>query len=281
MAQFHWAEYAIEAALLGIFMVAACVAAAVFEHPGSPVLRRFKNPLLRRALIGTLMGLTAIVLIYSAPGQRSGAHMNPGTTLAFFTLGKVRPIDAAFYILAQFVGGFGGVLVARAALRRAVAHNKVRFAATTPGPKGLCTAWIAEFTIAFLMMSMVLWSSNLAATAPYTGIFAGLMVATFITIEAPLSGMSMNPARTLGSALHARAFRGLWIYFTAPPLAMLGASLLFTSILGSNCVYCAKLEHPHNTGDACIFNCHIEQMPGWWWDVTRSSHSGISTRLAR
>lgn len=281
MGQFHWAEYAIEASLLGTFMVAACVAVAVFEHPASPVLRRFTSPLIRRALIGTLMGLTAIALIYSTPGQRSGAHMNPGTTLTFFFLGKVRPLDATFYIIAQFFGGFGGVLVARAALRRAVAHDKVRFAATLPGSKGLRTAWIAEFTIAFLMMSMVLWSSNLASTAPYTGIFAGLMVATFIAIESPLSGMSMNPARSLGSALHARAFRGLWIYFTAPPLAMLGAALLFTSIRGAGCVYCAKLEHPHDVVHACIFNCRIEQMPGWGCDVTRSSHSGISALPAR
>lgn len=260
-------------------MVAACVAVAIFEHPSSPLPRRFASPLTRRAFIGTLMGLTAIALIYSSPGQRSGAHMNPGTTLTFLVLGKVRPLDAAFYMLAQFVGGFAGVLIARAALRRTVSHGKVNFAATLPGAKGVRTAWLAEFGIAFLLMTMILWSSNTGTTAPYTGVFAGLMVATFITIEAPLSGMSMNPARTLGSALHARAFRGLWIYFTAPPLAMLVAAFFYTGLRDAESVYCAKLEHPHHSSHVCIFNCRIEQMPGWI--ATRSDPPGISASAAR
>lgn len=273
MLQLHWPEYGIEASLLGVFMVAACVAVAVFEHPASPIPRRFTSPFVRRVFIGALMGLTAIALIYSAPGQRSGAHMNPGTTLTFLVLGKVRPLDAVFYICAQFVGGIAGVLIARVALRRVVSHDRVKCAATLPGASGFGIAWIAEFTIAFLLMSMVLWSSNSAATAPYTGIFAGLMVATFIAVEAPYSGMSMNPARTLGSAVHAGAFRGLWIYFTAPPLAMLSAALLYVSVRGADSVYCAKLEHPH--GHGCIFNCRIDHMPGW--QATRLERSGISS----
>jgi aquaporin Z len=136
----------------------------------------------------------------------------------------------------------------------------VNYAATQPGRHGAGVAWAAEFVIAFGMMGMVLVSTNHARTAPYTGIFAGLLVAAYIAVEAPLSGMSMNPARTLGSAVPAGAFRGLWIYFTAPPLAMLAAAGAYTAVAGPEGVYCAKVNH---TGNApCIFNCRIDEMPG-------------------
>ena len=256
----HWPEYLIEGGLLGLFMIAACVAVVSLQHPRSPIAGAMKHPVRRRVVIGVLMGLTAIALIYSPWGQRSGAHMNPGTTLTFLVLGKVKAWDAVFYIAAQFLGGFLGVRLAGLAIGHLLGHETVKYAATLPGRHGLRAAWLGEFVIAFGLMSMVLWSTNHDATAPYTGLFAGLLVAVYIAIEAPISGMSMNPARTLGSAIHARTFRGLWIYFTAPPLAMLGAAGLYVAISGVDCVYCAKMEHPER-GD-CIFNCRIDKMPG-------------------
>lgn len=252
----HGPEYLIEAALLGTFMVVACTATALLHHTASPIARALRPALARRALTGVLMGLTAIALITSPWGQRSGAHMNPGVTLTFLMLGKVAPLDALGYILAQFAGGLAGVLLSALALRQIIRHPSVNYAATLPGRAGPRAAWLGEFTIALLMMSMVLASSNYAPTAPYTPLFAGLMVATFITVEAPLSGMSMNPARTFASALPARALRSLWIYFTAPPLGMLAAALVYTAL--ARPVYCAKLDH---RGDSpCPFDCHIREM---------------------
>ena len=128
--------------------------------------------------------------------------------------------DALFYVLAQFVGGAMGVGVASIMLRAPLKHREVNHAATVPGKHGAGVAWIAEFAITFVLMTVVLITSNRASLAAYTGVIAGLLVAVYITIEAPLSGMSMNPARTLGSALHARDYRALWVYFTAPPLGM-------------------------------------------------------------
>ncbi len=256
----HWPEYVIEAFLLGMFMVAACLAVFALEHPRSPLPRAMRSPLRRRAVIGILMGLTAVVLIYSPLGQRSGAHMNPGTTLTFLVLGKIKGWDALFYILAQFVGGVAGVAASAAMLGPSIRHESVNYVATQPGKYGARVAWAAEFVIAFGMMGMVLLSSNNSRTAPYTGMFAGVLVALYIAVEAPLSGMSINPARTLGSAIPARSFRGLWIYFTAPPLAMLAAAGLYTAIAGTDHVYCAKLNHEGHT--RCIFNCRIDQMTG-------------------
>lgn len=254
----HPVEYAIEATLLGTFMLAACAGVVVLHHPASPVSAKIPRLVVRRAIMGVLMGLTAIALIYSPWGQRSGAHMNPATTLTYFLLGKVRAADALGYIVAQFGGGFMGVGVARALLGQRVMHESVRCAATVPGRFGAAGALLAELLIVFGMMSMVLYSTNHAVTAPYTGLFAGALVAVYITVEAPISGMSMNPARTLASAVHAREFRGLWVYFIAPPLGMFGAAAVHVSVFGSNSVHCCKMQHPRD--QPCIFECRIERM---------------------
>lgn len=255
----HWPEYLAESCLLGLFMMSACAAVSAVEHPASPLARRLP-PWRRRALIGLLMGLTAIALIDSPLGQRSGAHMNPATTLTYLALGTIRPWDALFYIVAQFAGAVAGVGASGAILRGAIRHARVNYAATRPGPRGAGAAWAAEFVIAFGLMETVLLSSNSAAAAPYTGLLAGLLVAVYITVEAPLSGMSMNPARTLGSALHARSYESLWVYFTAPPLGMLAAAALYTAIAGAHHVYCAKLDH--RADGPCIFDCRIHDLPG-------------------
>ena len=78
------------------------------------------------------MGLTAVGIISSPWGQRSGAHMNPALTLTFLSLGKIAPWDAVFYIAAQFAGGLGGVLLSAAVMGQAL--KKVQYVATAPGP---------------------------------------------------------------------------------------------------------------------------------------------------
>jgi len=88
---------------------------------------------------------------------------------------------------------------------------------------------------------------------------AGLLVACYITLEAPLSGMSMNPARSFGPALLAGTAGSLWIYFTAPLAGMLAAAELFVRVRGRRRVRCAKLHHPLNV--RCIFNCGFMETP--------------------
>ena len=242
-----------EAAELGTFMLSACLFTVVLEHPASALRVAIASPMLRRVLIGLAMGLTAIVIIYSPWGKQSGAHLNPSVTLAFLRLGKVAPVDAAFYIAAQFIGGIAGVVLAAVLLGGTVADKAVRYAVTVPGPRGTATAFVAELGISFLLMTAVLNSSNSARVARFTGVIAGVLVATFNSLEAPFSGMSMNPARTLGSALPSRLWDGLWVYFTAPPLGMLLASELYVRTRGVGAVICAKLHHHNNK--RCIFNC--------------------------
>ena len=169
----HWPEYLMEAAGLGIFMISACMVVALLEYPASPVRQSLPSPFLRRALIGIAMGLTAIGIVYSPWGKQSGAHLNPSLTLTFFRLGKVHGWDAFFYLLAQFVGGLSGVLVAAVLLGVIIRDASVNYAVTVPGSEGTAVAFVAEFLISFLLMSVVLKISNTPRLSRYTGLFAG------------------------------------------------------------------------------------------------------------
>ena len=202
------------------------------------------------------MGGTAIALVFSPLGKRSGAHFNPAVTLTFWRLGKIKNWDALFYILAQFIGGIAGVFLVSLFARMALSHPAVNYVATLPGSRGVGVAFLAEFVIAFILMSVVLRVSNTPHLARFTGLFAGALVAIYITFEAPLSGMSMNPARTFGSAFAGHLWTGLWIYFIAPVLAMQLAASLYLRRDGIVC--CAKLHH-HNSY-RCIFNCRFRDL---------------------
>jgi aquaporin Z len=253
----HWPEYLIEGALLGLFMVSACLFTALLEHPASPVRLAIPDGFTRRALMGLAMGGTAVALIYSAWGKRSGAHFNPATTLTFWRLGKVEAPDAAFYVVAQFAGAAAGIGLVALALPGPVSHPAVNFAATLPGPGGALWAFAAEVGMTFLLMSVVLAVSNRPRWNRWTGLAAGSCVALFIAFEAPVSGMSLNPARTLGSALGARTFDALWIYFAAPPLGMLLAAEARRRSGGLASVLCAKYHHENS--ERCIFRCAYGQ----------------------
>ncbi len=243
-----------EAAGLGTFMVSACVFATLLGNPESLGPRAVPDPMLRQVLMGLAMGLTAIGIIYSPWGKRSGAHLNPSVTLTFLRLGKVKAWDALFYITAQFAGGLGGVLLAAAILGPPLASPAVNYAATVPGPWGVAIAFLGEAAISFGLMTVVLAVSNRRpGVARCTGLCAGLLVALYITFEAPVSGMSMNPARTFGSALPSGTWTALWIYFTAPLLGMLAAAECYVRVKGARAVFCAKLHHQN--AHRCIFRC--------------------------
>ena len=236
-----------EAAELGLFMVSACAFGVLLWHPASPATALVADGLGRRALMGLAMGLTAIAIIYSPWGQRSGAHFNPSVTLTFWRLGKVKSWDAVFYVTAQFLGGLLGVLLTLFVLGRFVSDPAVNYVVTVPGEWGVGAAFWAEVAIAFVMMGMVLAVSN-SRFSRFTGLFAGTLVFTYITFEAPVSGMSLNPARTFASALPALQFPALWVYFVAPLLGMLLAAEAYRRV-GS--AHCAKLHHDNPR--RCIF----------------------------
>jgi aquaporin Z len=257
-AKHHWPEYLMEAAGLGVFMISAGGFTTLLVYPGSPAHDAIPSPFVRRSLVGLAMGLTAVALIYSPWGRQSGAHYNPAVTLTFLRLGKVRPWDALFYVSSQVLGGLTGVLLVSAVLRDSFRQPPVRYATTLPGTAGPFVAFLAEAAISFSMMGTILVVSNTRTLARYTGLFAGLLVFSFIALEAPLSGMSMNPARSLSSAAPARAWDDLWIYVLAPILGMFLAAEAHSVLRGRHSVSCAKLNH--DTRARCIF-CASRRAP--------------------
>ena len=252
----HWPEYLMEAAELGLFMMSACAFTVLLFHPMSPVAQSIQSELMRRMLMGIAMGSTAVAIIFSPLGKRSGGHFNPSVTLTYFRLGKIKTWDAAFFILFQFAGGIAGVVLASLLLGKLVAHKSVNYAATLHGPNGTTFAFLAELLISFVLMSVVLAVSNSKRLSRWTGLFAGGLVAAYITIESPISGMSMNPARSLGSASVANLWTALWIYFAAPPLGMLLAAETYKRLMPGDGVACAKLHHHNNS--RCIFQCNFD-----------------------
>ena len=249
----HWPEYLMEAGELALFMISACLFVALLEYPGSPVHRAIPSQMLRRVLMGLAMGTTAVAIIFSPLGKRSGAHFNPAVTFAFWRLKKVETADALAYAGFQFAGGAAGVAVASLLLGQLVSHPSVNYAATVPGPAGPAAAFTAEAAISFILMSVILAAMATPRLSRFTGIFAACLVATFITFEAPISGMSMNPARTFASVTGTRVFDSLWIYFAAPPLGML-AAVEARGLLGrTGAIHCAKLHHAN--AHRCIFRC--------------------------
>lgn len=247
----HWPEYVMEAGELALYMFFACAFATLIQHPGSPLRQLVTNGLARRALYGLAMGATIIAIITTPWGKRSGGHFNPAITFAFYRLGKVEPWDTVFYIAAQFVGATSGVLIAAFALRGAPQNHAVRYAVTAPGAFGNAGAFIGEIAISFGLMATILFATNSEKLARYTPYFVGSLYFVYLTFETPLSGMSMNPARTFASALRAGYWQAIWIYFLAPALGMLCAAEVFLRVRHGVGSYCAKLDHANNK--RCIF----------------------------
>ncbi len=247
----HWPEYLIEALGLALFMISAFTFGIILEHPASPVRQALADPLARRLIMGVAMGSTAIAIIYSPWGKQSGAHINPSVTLTFLRLGKVKSWDAFFYVAFQFAGGLTGAMIAAGALSSFASHPLVNYVVTLPGKQGVVLAFVAEVVITFILMTVILVVSNNPRIHRFTGLCAGLLVATYITIEAPISGMSMNPARTLASAVPAQVWTAIWLYFSAPLIGMLLAGEVYVRSRGARAVTCAKLHHQNDK--RCIF----------------------------
>jgi len=251
----HWPEYLMEAGEMSLYLFSTCSFATLLQDPDFPVRHFVASSIGRRALMGLAVGATVFTLIMSPWGRQSGGHFNPAMTFTFYRLGKVAPWDALFYGLAQFSGAIIGVAAATLLSRGAPGNGAVRYAITAPGVYGPGVAFVAEVAISFLLMITVLLATNGESLAPYTPYFVGSLYVVNITFETPLSGMSMNPARTFGPAAYGGYWHALWIYFVAPTLGMVAAAEVFLWARHGALPYCAKLHHANNK--RCIFQHRV------------------------
>jgi aquaporin Z len=234
------AAYASEFAGTALMLFIGVSAVSFMWGVASPV-PVVSNPVLRRLLTGILFAGGATAVVYSPLGQISGGHINPAVTLAFWRIGKVPARDAVIYIMAQFVGAFVGAYAAGVAWGPLTAS--VHYAATVPGDGySAAGALAAETVVTFLLVFTIFVCVNKPKIAPRTGLIAGALVAALVTIEAPISGTSLNPARTLGPALIAPTYTDLWVYFAGPAAGALLAVAAYRGQWGPQTV-CAKLYH--------------------------------------
>lgn len=166
--------------------------------------------------IAIVFGLIVMAMVY-ALGDISGAHLNPAVTIAFVISGRFPVGDMPAYIVSQITGA----ILASLTLRLLFADNLL-LGATLPANGSLQT-FVLEFILTFFLMLVII---HVAVGSKEQGMFAGLAIGSVVALEAmmggPISGASMNPARSIGPALVSGHLANLWIYLVAP---VMGAAL--------------------------------------------------------
>lgn len=244
--QLHWPEYGAE--LLGTaFLLFAGVSAVVFDFgTGSPLAQILPDKSARLLITGLLFAGSGSLVAISPLGRLSGAHINPSVSLAFWVHGKMHRFDLGGYILGQFLGAIiGTLLVALVWGERAAS---VLNGATVPGAGyPLWVVFLAEVCLTFLLvLSIFLFVSN-HRLMRWTPLMVWILVGVMVWLEAPISGTSLNPARSFGPALVSWFWRNHWLYWIAPPLgAMLAVGAFRLLPMGKHDVLTGKLFHvPH------------------------------------
>jgi aquaporin NIP len=191
--------------------------ALVFAGTGAIVVDDITHGVIGHVGIALTFGLIILTMIYSI-GDVSGAHINPAVTIGFYLAKRFDVRDVPRYIGAQCLGAIAGSVL----MRVLFPHHE-----TLGTCKPLDTAWQAflmEFVLTLFLMFVIL---NVSTGAKEKGITAGIAIGGTIALDAlfggPISGASMNPARSLGPALISGMFANLWVYLLAPILGAIAA----------------------------------------------------------
>lgn len=193
-------------------------------------------------------GLVLLALVY-AIGPISGCHVNPAVTLGFVLSRRMALAEATGYWIAQFVGGILGALVLWAVLHGSRAYSVASVGLGADGwgahsiiGLGLGSAFAAEVILTFLFVLVVLASTSHAVTAGFAGIAIGLALALVHLLGIPLTGTSVNPARSLGPALivGGDALRQVWLFVVAPLVGGALAAMVSRGLIGGRRAMAAR-----------------------------------------
>jgi len=218
-----WPAYAWELAGTALLVAVGLSLVILAFGRGSPVPALIPSAGLRRLLTGLLFGTTGALIALSAVGRHSGAHINPVVSLAFCLMGTLPRRHAAGYAGAQLAGG---VLGALPLLAWGAVGRSVDFGATVPGASwGAGWALAGETATTFALVAGLLLFVGRRRWRPFTPALFPPLYALMVWLEAPVSGTSTNPARTLGPAVVAGQWHGWWVYLLGPVLgAVLGVA---------------------------------------------------------
>lgn len=200
--------------------------ALVFAGTGAIVVNDVSGGAITHVGVALTFGLVVSAMIY-AVGDASGAHLNPAVTLAFAVARRFNAASVLPYMAAQLAGAFGASL-----LLRALFEQHATLGATLPSGSAMQSA-IFEFVLTLLLMFTILGVSQ---GAREKGLFAGAAIGAVVALEAmfagPISGASMNPARSLAPAVVSARTEHLWVYMAAPAAGALAAVPLSAFIHG-------------------------------------------------
>jgi len=213
-------------------LLRACIAeligtfALVFAGAGA-IMVDAKTAALGHVGVAITFGLVIMVMIY-AVGHVSGAHFNPAVSLAFAVTRHFPWPRVALYWLAQLVGA-----LLAAALLRASLGNLAHVGATLPaGSDGQSFVWEIVLT-AFLMFVIMAVATDTRAVGEAAAIAVGGTVGLDAMFGGPISGASMNPARSAGPAILSGDLRALWIYLVAPVVGAMAGAVAYQFVRGS------------------------------------------------
>jgi MIP family channel proteins len=189
----------------------------VFMGTGAVVVNKIGEGSITHLGISIVFGAVVTALIY-ALGHISGAHFNPAVTLAFWQSGFFPANRVLAYILGQCIGAIAASLMLRSTF-----GNIANLGATLPLNDNWLQSLILETVLTFILMFVIL-GSGLDRRAPigFAGIAIGLTVAVEAAVMGPITGASMNPARSIAPALVSGLWQHQWVYWVAP---ILGAQL--------------------------------------------------------
>jgi aquaporin Z len=203
--------------------------ALVFAGTGAIISNDVGGGSVSHVGIAITFGLIILALIY-ALGDVSGAHFNPAVTLAFWAARRLEGGRVMPYILCQCAGG-----IAASVLLRLLFPQHQTLGMTLPAGSS-AQSFVFEVVLTMLLMFVIL---SVSTGAKEKGITAGIVIGAVIGLEAmfagPISGASMNPARSLAPALVAGQLGSLWIYLLAPTLGALVGVLVCRSIREPGC----------------------------------------------
>ena len=167
--------------------------------------------------ICTIFGLIVMAIVYSF-GDVSGAHINPAVTIAFWLSGRFPAKEVAPYIVAQCIGS-----IAACGLMLFLFPNEGTYLGSTLVSGTVMQSFVLEAVITFLLMLIIIMvATGSKEVGTLAGIAIGAAVAVLALLAGPITGASMNPARSLGPALVSGHLQDVWVYVVAP---ILGAAL--------------------------------------------------------
>ena len=218
----HWGEWLAELLGTALLFGVGFTVVTVLLSPRSSIAREVAP--VRFLLVGMNFGLLSGLIAVSPLGRRSGAHLNPAVTLAFWLRGHVHRHDLAGYLVAQFAGALLGTAAFAAALGPWA--TSIHHARTSPAPVGTATGVAIEAALTFGLMTTVFVSLGVPRLVHWTPVLVGIALTGLIWVGSPPTGASLNPARSLAPALIDSHLADLWVYFVGPALGASAATLL-------------------------------------------------------